>query len=872
MLYKNLVIILFFVVLPCVYSQETGLNQINNFDELPILRNDILNLQQSSHDPTGGNDDGFSKGNFPGTINGENIMLHAKGKGIINRIWLTGYDYDDKIKIYFDGEMSASVDETVNTFFSGTNTPFLFPLVVDEDSTSGGFLSYMPFPFEQEVLITTTGDRFYNINYQIYDNKEDINTWTGDEDLSVTYDIFNNRGKDPRGDQDYTSLSSVFNLPAGETKTAVVINKYNQSVSNLFITIPSVEFKDLSSRIITDDGNATVGYSQFDLTIDPDASNVRLIRRLDYWVKDQKADVYVDGVYAGEWFTEGGDGVYRWRDAEFEIPVALTKGKSKISVKVQFISSMIDWNEFYYWVFCDDILTDELDVANTLSETEHNYYIEPKNWTGVLSTEYPEEPDNSGPTLLSKINIQIFYDGESIPSVDVPLSMFFGGGSIENNRFQSLPVGVLNRSNTMYSYFPMPFKNSFELKLINKSDVFIDSIQVDVNYKDFNFDPESTGYFKAQYNQEDPPVSGKDFIILNATGRGKYIGMVLEARNTEGSLWLEGDERFYIDGCRTPVSYGTGTEDYFNGAWYFNRGPFDLATHGLTAVQGSDRSMYRFHLSDPVYFNNEAVFGIEHGPVNDIFADFRAVAFYYLNNNSGFTLVDEIDISDPQSENEHNYTVTGENTSAVDCSYQFEGDDDNVTIVESGRYIDGMSQFTVKVEPGKVLKIKRMFDYYWADQCAKVYVDNQFVGRWFTNGSNEIKRWREEFFIIPSRYTLGKDSVTLKFETDFAFEGYKWSEFHYWVYAFKDTNLGIKRKGYNQFNVFPNPAKEVLNFNYEGLDVKMISVVDMKGRVVMNINKNARSVDVSSLKAGVYLLNIITKNRVLSSRFIKKNL
>ena len=213
--YKILFVIL--LISSSLFSQETGLNQIVNFDELPILRNDILSLQQSSHDPTGANDDGFTKGNFPGMIDGENIMLHAIGKGIINRIWLTGYDYNDKVKIYFDGELSASIDETVGTFFSGTNAPFLSPLVVNEDVTSGGFLSYMPFPFEQEILITTTGNHFYNINYQLYENSnQGITTWTGSEDLSQTYDIFNNKGGDPRGEQTYTSVSNIINLSVGE--------------------------------------------------------------------------------------------------------------------------------------------------------------------------------------------------------------------------------------------------------------------------------------------------------------------------------------------------------------------------------------------------------------------------------------------------------------------------------------------------------------------------------------------------------------------------------------------------------------------------------------------------------------------------------
>ncbi|MCK5879637.1 MAG: DUF2961 domain-containing protein, partial [Holophagae bacterium] len=159
--------IIFIFATRLVFAQESGVNEISNFDRLSLLRSDILSVQQSSHDPAGGNhNDGFIGGNFPDTFNGENVMLHVEGPGIVNRIWLTGYESYDKIKMYFDGESNASVDETVSSFFSGETAPYLSPLVVNDAVSSGGFFSYMPFPFEKSIMITTSGNRFYNINYQ----------------------------------------------------------------------------------------------------------------------------------------------------------------------------------------------------------------------------------------------------------------------------------------------------------------------------------------------------------------------------------------------------------------------------------------------------------------------------------------------------------------------------------------------------------------------------------------------------------------------------------------------------------------------------------------------------------------------------------
>ncbi len=1005
------IIFLFVLISTSVFSQETGLNQINNFDDIALLRNDILSIHQSSHDPTGGNADGFEKGNFPGTYNGENIMVHAYGKGFINRIWLTGYDHSDKIKIYFDGEITASIDETVGSFFSGTKAPFLSPLVVNDEVTSGGFLSYMPFPFEKEVMVTTTGNHFYNINYQLYDtNNESIKTWKGNEDLTDTYNIFDKKGDDPRGEQNYTTANNTIDVGEGNTVSAITINSQNQSASSLFLTIPELEFNEIGSNSLTDSGNATDGYSQFRMNIKSTATKVVLTRRMDYWVADQKAEVYVDGSFVGEWLTPGSDGVYRWRDVDFEIPTSFTAGKTNITIKVKFVDSMIDWNEFYYWIHCDDVLTDEIDVANTVSENAHNYSIVPKNWSGSLSSAYIPTLKDDGRAhkgysqfimnitpdaseyklirrtdfgignqkarvyvdgvdagvwfssgldsenrwadkefviskdliadgkdditikiefissdidwnefyywmlsdgkltdeldvkkledenihsytinnqlwegfgeytygnekfktdkLLQDVSLQIFFDGETIPSVDAPIGLFFGSGTIENMAFQSLPIGILKGTNTMYCYLPMPFKNSMEVKLVNNSVRDLTGVEIEVNYKVLEHEFTKIGYLKTQYNKEYPTTEDLDYNILTANGRGKYIGVVLEGRGATNELWLEGDERFYVDECRTPVSYGTGTEDYFNGAWYFNRGPFHLATHGFTVQDGVDRTLYRFHLSDPIYFEKEGVFGIEHGPINDISANYQSLAFYYLNNETSFTLTDEVNIGNSSSETNHNYKVDGIINTQLSVIYQFEGDNDTESITESGNYIDGTSEFTVSIDANKPLKIKRMFDYSISDQNADVYVDNVFVGKWFTNGSNSDKQWREEFFGIPSAFTQNKNQITLKFVASVG--EYKWSEFHYWIYSTDEQNLSNQEYLSNIISVYPNPTSRYINVDIEDLDIVSIKIVDLSGRVIKHIDGNQSKIDISELQSGTYILNIATKDGVLSTYIIKK--
>lgn len=1012
MIKKLLIFLLLLTISNKLFSQEDGLNTLRNFDKFPLLRTDVISAQQSSHDPTGFNSDGFSSGNFPGTYNNENVMLHLKGKGIINRIWLTGYLPGDKIKIYFDGETTASVDETLTTFFTNSTTPFLNPWVLHESQSSGGYISYLPFPFEESILITTTGNHFYNINYQLYttDNSE-ITTWTGNEDLSVETEIINNKGTNPHGEQTYETASNTFNLASGQTETVFELNESNKTISAFYLTIPEMEFSKIGENVITDNGHATTGYSEFKMKIEPNASKVILTRRFDSWVANQKANVYIDGALAGEWFEDVKDPIYQWRNANFEIPTSFTSGKSEITIKIEFVSSDLDWNEFHYWIYCDEVLTDEIDVANSTSEAEHNYVVNPKNWSGSLCSQYPVSLtdkgraytgyssfnmkitpdaseyklirrcdfgignqkakvyvngteagiwDNEGVNVHSRwadkefvipsnlvaeektsiqiklefvssdidwndfhfwllsdgkctdelnvnntqsesshnyqisgetwageanftygnerykpeipvqnINLQVFYDGETKPSIDAPLGLFFATSTIENTRFQSLPVGVLPESNTFYSYFPMPFQNSVKIKLVNNSLQSFTGMEAEIKYTDFEGSFAENGYLKT-FHKHSFSELGKDHLLLDVNGTGKLVGTVLEVKKAAGNLWLEGDERFYIDGSRTPQFYGTGTEDYFNGGWYFNRGPFDKPFHGYTAMSGVDRCLYRFHITDPVYFNKKAFFGIEHGPSNDFNADYRSLAFYYHKPQETLTLTDELNIGNGESMNSHNYSITGGFETQTAKKYKFEGDLDDQSITRSGNYIKGSSEFQVNIHPEKAVRIKRFFDYALADQSADVYVDDVFAGTWFTKGSNTSKRWREEFFNIPSALTLGKSNITLRFEA--STENFNWSEFNYQIFALDNatsTKVNENKFHENEIKLFPNPVSDYLFIKSKTGKFDKISVYNLHGQLIFTRKNSYNQIKVSDLENGVYFLEIKNNKKLYKQKFIK---
>jgi hypothetical protein len=102
---------------------------------------------------------------------------------------------------------------------------------------------------------------------------------------------------------------------------------------------------------ITDDGRAHKGYSQFNMTLSPTNSGAILRRRFDQSVANQRANVYVDGEPVGEWYRAGSNKFHCWRDDDFMIPAKYTRGRKTIQIKIQFLSSSDDWNEFKYSLY-----------------------------------------------------------------------------------------------------------------------------------------------------------------------------------------------------------------------------------------------------------------------------------------------------------------------------------------------------------------------------------------------------------------------------------------------------------------------------------------------------------------------------------------
>lgn len=230
--------------------------------------------------------------------------------------------------------------------------------------------------------------------------------------------------------------------------------------------------------------------------------------------------------------------------------------------------------------------------------------------------------------------VRCYWDGETNPSVEVPLSDFFGVGFGEWVQFQSLPLGMT--SGGYNCYWPMPFHKSARITIENRSKVNIGAFYYNIDVETHKSLPADTLYFHAQFRRANPTVPGQPVTILDTTGSGQYVGTLLSMQALHGhSLsFLEGDEQVTVDGEKTPSILGTGTEDYFSSGWYFDTGVYSAQYHGVT-IKDVDKgrvSAYRWHIEDAIPFHKSIQFNIEHGTNNTVKADYTSVAFYYQTN------------------------------------------------------------------------------------------------------------------------------------------------------------------------------------------------------------------------------------------------
>lgn len=97
------------------------------------------------------------------------------------------------------------------------------------------------------------------------------------------------------------------------------------------------------------------GEISFTVAIDPENRGALLRRRIDQAHDRQKAEVYIDGQFAGEWYDANYNPVHRWYDSDFLVPTELCRDKEALHVRLQVIPAGEDrFTDFSYSVYSFD--------------------------------------------------------------------------------------------------------------------------------------------------------------------------------------------------------------------------------------------------------------------------------------------------------------------------------------------------------------------------------------------------------------------------------------------------------------------------------------------------------------------------------------
>ncbi len=219
--------------------------------------------------------------------------------------------------------------------------------------------------------------------------------------------------------------------------------------------------------------------------------------------------------------------------------------------------------------------------------------------------------------------LRFYWDDETTPSVEVPVGDFFGMGWGQYSHLNSLAVCV-NPGSGFNCYWTMPFRKKCRITMenIDEHDMVL-YYQVDYTLTDV---PKDAAYFHAQFRRTNPLPYKQDYVLVDSiVGKGQYVGTYLAYGAHNNGWWGEGEIKFFMDDDKdNPTINGTGTEDYFCGAYDFdtrkrnaagveetNYTEFSTAYTGLPQVIKGDGhygiaqrfGMYRWHITDPIRFD-----------------------------------------------------------------------------------------------------------------------------------------------------------------------------------------------------------------------------------------------------------------------------
>jgi len=425
---------------------------------------------------------------------------------------------------------------------------------------------------------------------------------------------------------------------------------------------------------------------------------------------------------------------------------------------------------------------------------------------------------------FGRARLRITWDGRKQPSVDAPVALFFGAGTLYNRDgreflVKGFPMNIRFAVQRVHlaCYFPMPFFKSARIELVGNGKNILPDVTWRVRTSRLDAPPTQVGYFHATYRDHPQPVAGQDLVVLDTgemEGRrdwsGHFAGMSWIFSHRGVLNTLEGDPRFFFDDSQTPQAYGTGTEEWGGGGDYWGGRnmtlPFAGHPCGARNVKEAKcdedliESAYRFLLADLMPFGHRAVIRLEHGGQNQSKEHYETVAYWYGAPAASLVQTDELKIGDAASERAHRYE-SPQASEPYEITSRYEWGVDTLdgkgiypAHTDRGRKSTGVSEFSLKLRADNFgVLLRRKLDYAFPNQRAEVFIADESHGKagefkpagiWYLAGANTCvysdpkdelgatqhnvqtsnRRFRDDEFLVPRDLTEGRKRIRVRIE------------------------------------------------------------------------------------------------------------
>lgn len=426
---------------------------------------------------------------------------------------------------------------------------------------------------------------------------------------------------------------------------------------------------------------------------------------------------------------------------------------------------------------------------------------------------------------LDDARLRITWDGRKHPSVDAPISLFFGTGTFYNRDdreylVKALPVYIRFDDDRvkMACFFPMPFFEGAKIELIGGEEP-VNDVEWSIRYAPCTQPREHLAYFHATYVDHKKPRIGHDLVLLDTTKvegggewAGHFVGTSFIFSHEANLTTLEGDPRFFFDNSKTPQAQGTGTEEWAGGGGYWGGTNMTLPLVGHPVGAGRRRaknqhdrieSAYRFLLADLMPFGRNARIQLEHGGINQSDEHYKTVTYWYGAPFATLVRTDSLNIADEESEQLHDYR-SPDASEPYEITSRYELGPDQLPLshretypahTDYGRKTTGISEFSLQLHPENVgVMLRRKLDYMYPNQRAEIFVadDAEVVsdqttkwkkaGVWYLAGSNTCvysnpkgeldrtvhevitsnRRFRDDEFLLPRSLTAERSRIRVR--------------------------------------------------------------------------------------------------------------